>query len=220
MRVSFAVGTAALLVLAMHAAALRGLADVAYFPARSILADWSLQAAAPAPQRWIAARSALAEAHRLEPDNPLFVEETGRLYEKRVAAVDATQPVARSFLQRALAEFRRAARMRPASPFTWTNIALVKFRLGEIDGEFRSAVANAARLGPWEPGVQRTLADIGLAGWRELPAQVRAVIAATIERGLVTQPKNIERLARTDNRAAQFCADPLSRGAAALCTPR
>lgn len=220
MHAAVALGAAALLVVAMHAAALRGLADVAYFPARGILADWSPQAVAPTTESWVIARGALAQARRLEPDNPLYVEETGRLYEKRVAVVEASQPVARSFLQRALAEFRLAARMRPASPFAWTNVALVKFRLGEIDTEFRAAVANAARLGPWEPGVQRTLADIGFAGWNALPAQVRAVIAATIERGLVTQPKNIERLARTDDRAAGFCADPRSRGAAALCTPR
>jgi len=220
MRVAFVLGAAAMLLLAMYAATLRGLAEVSYFPARSTLADWSRQGVAPTPERWVAARGALAQARRLEPDNPLYVEETGRLYEKRVAVIDAAQPVARSFLQRALAEFRLAVRMRPASPFTWTNIALVKFRLGEIDTEFRAAVANAARLGPWEPGVQHRLADIGFAGWNTMPAQVRAVIAATIERGLVTQPKNIERLARTDDRAAQFCADPLSRGAAALCTPR
>jgi hypothetical protein len=96
----------------------------------------------------------------------------------------------------------------------------VKFRLGERDAEFRSAIDNAARLGPWEPGVQRALADIGFAGWRELPAPVRATIAAAIERALYTQPKVIERLAKIDDRAAAFCADPLSRGAARLCARR
>jgi predicted Zn-dependent protease len=220
MRIAFALGAAVFLLMAMHAAALRGLADLAYFPARSTLDAWSRQGIAPGAAQWVAARDALAEARRLEPDNPLFVEETGRLYEKRVAPADPAQPVVRGYLARALSEFRRAARMRPASPFAWTNIALVKFRLGERDAEFRAAIDNAARLGPWEPGVQRALADIGFAGWRELPAPVRATIAAAIERALYTQPKVIERLAKIDDRAAAFCADPLSRGAARLCARR
>jgi len=220
MRIAFALGAIAVLIAALHAAAVRGLADLAYFPARGTLDAWSKRGVSPTPAQWVAARDALAEARRLEPDNPLFVEETGRLYEKRVASADPSQPVVRDFLARALDEFRRAARMRPASPFAWTNIALVKFRLGEIDAEFRAAIENAAWLGPWEPGVQRTLADIGFAGWRDLPAPVRAMIAGAIERGLITQPKEIERLAKIENRSAAFCADPLSRGAARLCLQR
>jgi hypothetical protein len=220
MRIALALGAIAILIAAVHAAALRGLADLAYFPARSTLNAWSKKGIPPTPAQWVAARDALAEARRLEPDNPLFVEETGRLYEKRVAGADPAQPVARSFLERALGEFRRAARMRPASPFAWTNIALVKFRLGDLNAEFRAAIENAARLGPWEPGVQRTLADIGFAGWRDLDAPVRAVVSAAIERGLFTQPKEIERLAKIDDRAAAFCADPLARGAARLCAKR
>jgi hypothetical protein len=217
MRTAPALGAAALLLLAMHATALRGLADLAYYPARSTLDAWSRQGAAPTPAQWVAARDALAKARRLEPDNPLFVEETGRLYEKRVADVDPAQPVARSYLEPALAEFRLATRMRPASPFAWINVALVKFRLGALDGEFHAAVENAARLGPWEPGVQRTLADIGFAGWGALPEPARSAIAGAIERGLQSQPKEIERLAKIENRAVVFCADPPSGGARRLC---
>jgi hypothetical protein len=220
MRVVLALGGAALLLAALYAAAVRGLADLAYFPARGTHDAWSKKGVAPTPAQWVAARDALAEAQRLEPDNPLFVEETGRLYEKRVASADPAQAVVRGYLERALAEFRRAARMRPASPFAWTNVALVKFRLNALDAEFRAAIENAARLGPWEPGVQRTLSDIGFVGWHALSAPVRAVIAAAIDRALFTQPKEIERLAKTDNRAAAFCADPLSRGAVRLCANR
>jgi len=110
--------------------------------------------------------------------------------------------------------------MRPASPFAWANVALVKFRLGALDAEFGAAVENAARLGPWEPGVQRTLADIGFAGWGELPVPARSAITGAIERGLITQPKEIVRLAKLGDRAAAFCADALSRGATQVCAWR
>jgi len=218
-RSAFALGGVALLVVAMHAVALRGLADLAYFPARHTMHAWS-HGIAPSPTQWVAARGALRDARRLEPDNPLFVEETGRMFEKRVAAADPAQPVVRSYLARALDEFRLAARMRPASPFVWTNIALVKFRLGAFDAEFGAAVDNAARLGPWEPGVQRTLADLGFAGWTDLPGPARATVARAIERALITQPKEITRLAKIEGRAAAFCADPLSRGAMPVCARR
>jgi hypothetical protein len=220
LRIALALGAAALLVLAIHAAALRGLADLAYFPARDTLSNWSRAGVEPTPAQWVAARGALQAARRLEPDNPLFVEETGTLYEKRVAAADPAQPLVRRYLARALDEFRLAARMRPASPFAWSDVALVKFRLAVLDAEFVAAVDNAARLGPWEPGVQRTLADIGFAGWPALSAPARTAIAGAIERGLITQPKEIARLAKIDDRAAAFCADPLSRGATQICARR
>jgi len=220
LRAALALAGAALLVVAMHAAALRGLADLAYFPARHTLNAWSRDGVAPTPAQWVAARGALQEARRLEPDNPLFVEETGRLFEKRVAAADPVQPVVRGYLARALDEFRLAARMRPASPFAWANVALVKFRLGALDAEFVAAVDNAARLGPWEPGVQRTLADLGFAGWNDLPPPARATIAGAIARGLITQPKEIARLAKLEDRAAAFCADALSRDATPICARR
>ena len=75
LRSALALGAAALLVVAMHAAALRGLADVTYFPARHILNAWSRDGIAPTPAQWVAARGALQEARRTDKAIRLQVDE-------------------------------------------------------------------------------------------------------------------------------------------------
>lgn len=197
---------AALLVGAIYHAAMRGLADAAYVPARHAIVQWTRSDTAPGPAEWRAVRDAVQAARDQEPDNPLFVEEMGRLYELRTRGLDPRQPVIQAFLARALEEFRMAARMRPASPTTWANIALLKLRLGALDAEFYAAVERAARLGPWEPGVQLRLSAIGLNAWSKLNPAGRMLAVAAAERGLQMQPRALERVLKAGSERAGFCA--------------
>lgn len=195
-----------LLIAGITSAGLRGVADASYVSARHAIVQWTQARRSPGPQEWRGARDALVSAHDLEPDNPLFVEELGRLYELRARGLDATLPVVRAFLSRALDEFRNAAHMRPASPITWTNIALVKYRLGTLDAEFYAAAQRAARLGPWEPGVQRVLGEFGVNAWSALSPRGRALAMAAAERGLEMQPRKMARIIASGTERAAFCA--------------
>lgn len=186
---------------------MRGLADASYVSARHAMGQWLRSETQPNPAEWRAVRDAVQAARDREPDNPLFVEELGRLYEWRARGFDARQPVVAAFLERALEEFRTAARMRPASPTAWANIALIKFRLDALDAEFYAAAGHAARLGPWEPGVQLRLSEIGVAGWSRLTPTGRGLTAAALERGLQMQPRALERALRAGAERAGFCAD-------------
>jgi hypothetical protein len=55
---------------------------------------------------------------------------------------------------------RHALSLRPGSARTWTALATVKQRLGQIDAELGAAVGYARRFGPREPGVQAALTII------------------------------------------------------------
>lgn len=199
---------------------MRGLADASYVSARHKMAQWPQADAASGPAEWRAVRDALQDARAKEPDNPLFVEELGRLHELRARGLDPRQPVVREILTHALEEFRTAARMRPASPTTWANIALLKFQLDALDAEFYAAAGNAARLGPWEPGVQRRLSEIGLAAWSRLTPAGRELAAAAVERGLQMQPRALERVLKAGAERVGFCADVSARAprTALACT--
>jgi len=186
---------------------MRGLADATYVSARHAMAQWAQSDKAPGPAEWRAARDAVQAAREKEPDNPLFVEEMGRLYELRTRGLDPRQPVVQAFLASALEEFRTAARMRPASPTTWANIAMLKLQLGTFDAEFYAAAEHAARLGPWEPGVQRRLSEIGVNAWSKLNPAGRALTMAAAERGLQMQPRELERVLKGGRERAGFCAE-------------
>jgi hypothetical protein len=210
------------LAWAIQAAALRGWSDAEYYSARRAIAKWDAPARTPEAD-WRRAQAALEGAYGREPDNPLYAEELGRVHEWRALARAAPDPGARTQLRAALASFRAAARMRPASAAAWANIALVKFRLEEMDYEFYGALDRAERMGPWEPFVQRSLADIGFASWSWLAAPGREIAAGAIERGLVNQEEAIKRVARLHPHGARaFCADALvrARRVGALCPPR
>jgi hypothetical protein len=70
----------------------------------------------------------------------------------------------------------------------WSNIIAAKFKLEQLDKEFALAMERVAILAPWDWDVQLLIADGGLAYWDKLPANLQAIVTATIRRGLLTQP--------------------------------
>ncbi|HTP61546.1 MAG TPA: hypothetical protein VMJ14_05630 [Burkholderiales bacterium] len=220
-RLLFAAVAAAGLLSGIYAAGKRGLADMDDYPARRALAQWGSEKRAPGETEWRTARSALERAGALAPSNPLYVEEMGRLLELRAAGMDRADPAARALLEQSRAQFRQAVAMRPGSPYAWSSLALVKFRLNEMDYEFYGALERAARYGPWEPAVQLTLADIGLAGWMLLALPGKQQVLGALERGMLRQDKEILRLAAFHRTLPLLCADPLlrTRPLPGLCPP-
>jgi len=220
-RLLFAVVAAAALLPGIYAAGKRGLADMADYPAHRAMAQWSADARAPGEAEWLAARAALERAGALAPANPLYAEEMGRLLELRAAGMDRADPAARALLEQSRAQFRQAVAMRPGSPYAWSSLALVKFRLNEMDYEFYGALERAARFGPWEPAVQIALADIGLASWTLLALPGKQQVLGALERGMLRQDKEIRRLAAAHRTLPFLCADPLlrSRPLPGLCPP-
>ncbi len=108
--------------------------------------------------------------------------------------------------------------MRPGSPYAWASIALLKLRLGQIDGEVHAALDRAARLGPWEPQVQIALADVGLAAWSRLAPPARSTVIGALERGLRREEREIRRIAAAHGTLPQVCSEPsLPPRLAALC---
>ena len=84
----------------------------------------------------------------------------------------------------AYTHYKKAISLRPTWPYAWVNLALVKYRLGETDDEFYYALHKADELGPWEPGVQRVIVDIGLHYWNSLSSDERKFVLNIIEKSL------------------------------------
>ncbi|MCH9049452.1 MAG: hypothetical protein IH836_11065, partial [Proteobacteria bacterium] len=52
------------------------------------------------------------------------------------------------------------------------------------DDEFYHALHKADELGPWEPGVQRVIVDVGLHTWKSLSRNERKFVLNIIEKSL------------------------------------
>ncbi len=193
----------------------RGWADILAFQGRAILPAWEARSRNLPAAAWTLGHERLQRARALDPGNPNVTESIARLHELRARGKPA--PEAAPDLRLALKYLRQSVRARPGSPYTWANIAFVKSRLDRRDAEYLRALRHAAALGPWEPGVQLMLADIGLRDWDLLPAAARGVVRAALSRGLRRQHAKLFELARRHGKLHVLCATPgVQRSAQAL----
>ena len=186
----------------------RGLADLRAFEARMLFRSWESVRRSPSTEELELTESRLQEAHTLDPGQPNYLEDIARLDELRALALASGDALAGEYLRRALGYERQAVRLRPGSPYTWANVAVLKSRLFEIDREFEAALRNAALLGPWEPEIQITLADLGLRHWNALTPETRAPLRANFVRALHWQSARMFELAKRNGRLDVLCAVP------------
>jgi hypothetical protein len=177
-----------------------GNADLSVNDARTEIASWAAGRALPHRDTWESVRSRVKEAERAVPGNPALHETLGIL---GTLWGDNARQIAEGN-----EEFVSALRERPVSPFTWAGMIEGGYRAGQSGGELELAIVRAAQLGPSEPGVQRVVADFGLAVWNEVTpatqAAVNRLLAAGIRRNPLEMLQISERRGRLDVACRHF----------------
>jgi hypothetical protein len=169
----FAVLMAGGLLTIVYLSAARGMADVVAQEPRYEIERWRTGKLTPDSLKLNAIQAELHKARDLDPLNPNILEDLGRFYAARVERGQSHEPVVRETRQQSLAYFRQALELRPTSGHAWVNVALMKFRLGEIDQEFSQSLAQALHRSPWEPQVQLLAIELGLGSWQALSDPTR-----------------------------------------------
>jgi hypothetical protein len=141
-------------------------------------------------------RSRLDFAAALSPGDPAHHESLARLDLIHASSPQLAPEARRALLLTASDEVHTAIRLRPLSPYSWTILLSVKRELGEYDDEFRHALHRAVELGPWEPALLVSLADIGLSAWDAMPDEERALIQQVFVRGLQRQGSRMRDVAQ------------------------
>jgi hypothetical protein len=120
-----------------------------------------------------------------------------------VAITAATSdPVQLATAQRHLV---KAIEWRPGSGYTWANLAMVKYKLGETDSIFEQALVNAMRLAPYEPEVQRDVVNYGLAVMEEVKLETRASIERAIALGMKRNASEILQISARRGKLGAAC---------------
>ena len=139
------------------------------------------------------------------PGNPWALEGLGVLDLTRMRC--STEPKGALFFARnAHRHFREALRQRPTSPFLWSNVAVSKLYLDEIDAEFFTAQRRADELGPWEPTTQQAVLFAGLAVWHKLDAALRQSLVRVLERGAKRNALKMFEIVKSYRRLDLICA--------------
>lgn len=159
----------------------RGLADVVAQEPRHEMERWQSGKSVPDKIRLDAMQAALDRALALDPRNPKLLEELALFRAARLGGRYNHDPEVREARRQALAGLRQALEQRPTFGDAWFNLALIKFRLGEIDREFSQSLQQAMRLSPWEPTVQLRAIELGLANWQALADPLREALKQAIQ---------------------------------------
>lgn len=177
-----------LLIIAIKISGSWGLADIERQKARAFVEQWENDFESFREEDWNEVVSYAKAAVDKDPDNPDLLSLMGNVYEWNAFHSD-NQKQNNQQRKLALEYYRKAVELRPQWPYTWSGIALLKFRMDELDQEFHSALRNAMELGPWEPRVQKIIAEVGLNAWDKLEQSQRLPIVENIRRGVVMQPR-------------------------------
>ena len=199
------VGTA-VLGYGVYESAKRGLADWSSMRWRHEIAGWAERRASPPPERLQEAITSLIDALALTPDDPTLIEHLGLAHELRATGSPPGSESWRLNLAQALEYFRKSAALRPTSPYTWANILMAKYRLGQVDDEFFAAMRHALDFGPWEPAVQLIVADTGLGAWNRLDSGLHDRDNENLRRAAVRQADALARIATDHRRIDLVCA--------------
>lgn len=199
------IGTA-VLGLGVFESARRGLADWSSMRWRHEIAGWAERQTNPPRDRLQEAITTLIETIELTPDDPTLIEHLGVALELRATGSPPDSEARRRYIAAALFHFRKAAALRPTSPYTWANILLAKYRLGEVDDEFFGAMRHALDFGPWEPAVQLIVADTGLGAWERLDSGLRGRVREDLQRAALRQSDALVRIATDHHKINLVCA--------------
>ena len=142
-------------------------------------------------------RDDLTRAAAHVPDDP-FVRETLALMLVRNSNEPADFEEGQRHLVAAIAA-------RTGSPYTWANLAVIKYRLGDTGPAFEKILVNASNLGPHEPEVQQIVSDLGLAMYDEVSPATRAAIERMVAAGMKRNAAEILQIASRRGRLDTAC---------------
>jgi len=179
-----------------------GRSDELITEARTEISTWAASRSIPQQGTWESVRSLLKDAERARPRNPASHESLGIL-----TALWSETPEQAA---QGISEFVASLRYRPVSPLTWAGMVEGRYRAGSHGRELELPIVRAAELGPSEPGVQRIIADYGLAVWSEVTPATQSAIERMVAAGIRRNPLEMlqisERRGRLDI-ACRYLAD-------------
>ena len=175
----------------------QGTASATVFDAAQEMSGWAEGKGQPTAERIAGLRVELEQAKRRAPADPAAHELLGLLH--------ARSANRQEYVGEAGVHFLRSVELRPTSPNAWANIAAVRYREGNAGRAFEAALSRATQLGPFEPEVQRVVANYGLAVYDEVTPATRGAIDRMVAAGMKRKPLEMLQIAERRGRLHIAC---------------
>lgn len=111
--------------------------------------------------QYIHALQAIESANAEHPKNPRYMVTQGLVYEWGAIASLNDEQQGQELLTQAKIKYLNAVKLRPTWPVTWATLAILKWRLGEIDQQLIDYLQQADKYGPYVQEVHQTWLEIG-----------------------------------------------------------
>lgn len=159
-----------------------GLANLYFYKADYYLASWYEEGKVESKADWEDALGAINKAIENHPNHPHYHNIAAKILEWGATHNYEERTV---LLNQALTNMKNSLSLRPGWSDSWINIAMIKWRLGEIDDEFWQAIKLAIKHGPYMPDINIGASTIYLAFWSQLDLETRKVAIEQIERTML-----------------------------------
>ncbi|MCP3669186.1 MAG: hypothetical protein GY814_01855 [Gammaproteobacteria bacterium] len=204
-RAAFSVGVL-LLLLGMAFSLTRAVSGAAEQLIQAHLDLWAVEKGQGLSlEKWENVESMLGFALVLNPNNPVLLQQGGRLFEWGAWLSTDDNRARNSRLDRALEYYRASARQRPVWPYAWNDLAAAKLKRGGMDAEFRFALWKSLELGPWEKGIQLSVVEIGFANLEKFNREERKRLLENMRNATLRHAKTVAKLATKYHRNLLFC---------------
>ncbi|WP_448212796.1 VpsP family polysaccharide biosynthesis protein [Colwellia sp. MEBiC06753] len=148
-------------------------ANLRYRTAYNLIEKWRLNTELPSDEELNLAYEQIQQANALHPKNPHYLITKGLVLEwYGIAHQDLTR------WQEAKLYYLQATALRPTWPVTWATLAILKWRLEEIDQQLLEYLTRANQFGPARLEVHEAWIEIGFHLYRTRHPLTAKVITA------------------------------------------
>lgn len=147
-----------LLVFAWQAVKM-GTANVNFYIAHNLTQKWLHEKSLTSIVEFDSALEAISTANQRHPDNPHYLVTQGLVHEWAGTSDIVDNP--HNHLEIARKYYLNAVRLRPTWPVTYSTLAILKWRLGEVDQQMIDYLLLAEKFGPNTPETHQAWLEIG-----------------------------------------------------------
>ena len=139
-----------------------GKANLNFYAAHQIVESWMENRVLTDPAQYQRALTSINDSNESHPANSHYLLTQGRIYEwGGTSKIFTDENEKKQHLLNAKKYYLEAVKLRPTWPGTWATLAILKWRLGEIDQQFVDFLLQADKFGQHIPEVNQAWLEIG-----------------------------------------------------------
>lgn len=135
-----------------------------YYKANNLLTQWRESEKINSQGDYILAKETAQKAVELSNNNPLYLDVLADIYQWGLYQKLESDPV--NVTKMAMQLYKLSIQNRPSWPVTWANMAVLKWRNGEFDEDFKFYLSQADKFGKSQPEVHLLFTELGLAAYQ------------------------------------------------------